>query len=286
MINMDGKRIITIVLTFLMMVSVVIPGILQAEDIDIQENDYIVRAPIRIDGNSDFAAQAADEGWPGDGSDGDPYVIEGYEIDGTGYGYGIYVGNTSVHFVVRNCYIHNVTGKDGTQEQNTGIYLYKVQNGGFEDNILYNKFGFVLRHSENNLIHNNTITSVYGSSVHLWYSDYNTISNNYIFNSRDEPSFAGNRLSSSEHNIIAYNHISGFKYGIFVSYHDTYGVNEYRNNTFVDVEIEIDEGLSIENNNNSNSLELGHIVIMILVGSISVVILAVIVKNKKTEKGE
>ncbi|MFO8109268.1 MAG: hypothetical protein R6U17_01905 [Thermoplasmata archaeon] len=48
-----------------------------AEDSD----SYTVRSPIRIDGDSDFASQAAQEGWPGDGSTENPYVIEGYEID-------------------------------------------------------------------------------------------------------------------------------------------------------------------------------------------------------------
>ncbi len=265
----------------ILLLSVVTPGLVRAEDVNIEDTDYTVREPIRIDGNDDFAAQVAAEGWPGDGSEGDPYVIEGYEIDGTGYGYGIYIGNTTVHFVVRNCYIHNVTVKDGTQEQNTGIYLYKVQNGRFEDNNLYNKHGFVLWYSENNIIHNNTITA--GRGIHLWYSDNNTISNNYIYCLNDEPAFAGIALLDSEYNIIADNHISNFKFGIEADYDGTLGVNEYRNNTFVDVEYEIDEGVSVEDGNNSTSLELGHMIIMILIGSISLVIIAVIIHKKKGE---
>ncbi len=278
------SQLFMIAISLMLVISAVIP-VNTSGDPD-EDEGYTVRDPIRIDGNDDFAAQAAAEGWPGDGSEGDPYVIKGYEIDGTGHGYGIYVGNTTVHFVVRGCYIHNVTGKDGTQEQSTGIYLYKVNNGRFEDNILYNRFGFVLWYSENNLIHNNTITCVYGSSIHLWWSDYNTISNNYIINSRDEPSFAGIGILCSEYNVIAYNHISGFKFGIDVEHDGTYGVNENLNNTFVDVEIEYNEGISIEYNNDNNSTSLGfsHIITLILVVSISVAIIGVMIYKKKGKK--
>jgi hypothetical protein len=36
---------------------------------------------IRIDSNQDFADQASLNGWSGDGSAGDPYIIENLEID-------------------------------------------------------------------------------------------------------------------------------------------------------------------------------------------------------------
>ena len=45
-----------------------------------QVGAYTLHDPIKIEGDEDFAAQAASEGWPGDGSEENPYVIEGYEI--------------------------------------------------------------------------------------------------------------------------------------------------------------------------------------------------------------
>ena len=45
------------------------------------ESDYTPHDPIFIDGNDDFALQAANESWPGDGSEANPYVIEGLEIN-------------------------------------------------------------------------------------------------------------------------------------------------------------------------------------------------------------
>ncbi|MGC8913412.1 MAG: hypothetical protein ACP5LE_05740 [Thermoplasmata archaeon] len=39
-------------------------------------------APIHITGNADFATQAVNEGWPGNGLQTNPYIIDGYDIDG------------------------------------------------------------------------------------------------------------------------------------------------------------------------------------------------------------
>ena len=58
---------------------------------------YEPHEPIEIMSDLDFAEQ----GWPGNGIESDPYVIEGYEIRGQ-YSC-IFVGNTSAYFVARNC---------------------------------------------------------------------------------------------------------------------------------------------------------------------------------------
>jgi len=53
---------------------------------------------IRIDSNADFPTFTT----VGDGTSGNPWVIDNMDIDGTGFGYCIYVGNTTEHFVIRN----------------------------------------------------------------------------------------------------------------------------------------------------------------------------------------
>ena len=63
-------------------------------------------APIRIDSNADFPGIAS----AGDGSVGNPWVIENWDINGTGVGYCIYVGNTTEYFEVRNCSLYNASG--------------------------------------------------------------------------------------------------------------------------------------------------------------------------------
>ena len=183
--EMKARSVIVVTLAFLMLMSVVTPGLVQAEDVDTEENDYIAQAPIRIDGNSNFAAQAAAEGWPGDGSEGNPYVIEGYEIDGTGYGYGIYVGNTTVHFVVRGCYVHNASGHlyGRYYHRDAGIYLNNVQKGILEDNIARsNGHGILLWNSSRTMVDNNTVSENEAHSVYISSSTNIVLTNNNLEN--------------------------------------------------------------------------------------------------------
>ena len=82
--------------------------------------EYVPHTPIRINGNGDFAAIATS----GDGSPGTPWIIEGWDINGTGYGYCIYVGNTTEHYKVKDCYLHNASGPFSS-----GLKLVNSQNG-------------------------------------------------------------------------------------------------------------------------------------------------------------
>ncbi|MEM3567314.1 MAG: hypothetical protein QXS83_01950 [Thermoplasmata archaeon] len=72
---------------------------------------YVTRGPLHIVGDEDFARQAAMNNWPGNGTECNPYIIEGYEIDGNGSN-AIWIENTSVHFIIRNCNLYNATGTD------------------------------------------------------------------------------------------------------------------------------------------------------------------------------
>ena len=61
---------------------------------------------IFIDGNATFAAKAISEGWNGDGSLNDPYIIENYTIQAISE-HGIEIRNTNLHFIIRNVSITN-----------------------------------------------------------------------------------------------------------------------------------------------------------------------------------
>ncbi|GAH74291.1 unnamed protein product, partial [marine sediment metagenome] len=61
---------------------------------------------IFIDGNNTFAAKAISEGWSGDGSINDPYIIENYTIQAI-FEHGIEIRNTNLHFIIRNVSITN-----------------------------------------------------------------------------------------------------------------------------------------------------------------------------------
>jgi parallel beta-helix repeat protein len=176
-----------IALAFLMLMSATASGIARAQTAVVEESAYTPHAPIRINGNADFAAQAAAEGWPGDGSEGNPYVIEGHEIDGTGHGYCIYVGNTTVHFVVKGCYVHNASGHLYEEYfMDAGVYLWNVQNCSMENNIVSNNDGDGIRifRSNYNIISNNVIYSNGHEGLFFSYSGYNLVSSNNLTDNR------------------------------------------------------------------------------------------------------
>ena len=106
--------------------------------IQITDLKYIQHGIIRINNNTEFARIAQQEGWPGDGSENNPYIIEGYDIDARGAGNCIYIGNTTVYFIIKNCYLHNSSYLSDLYFEGVGILLYNVQNGIIDNNTFSN----------------------------------------------------------------------------------------------------------------------------------------------------
>ncbi len=174
-----------------------------------QEKAYDSHDPIRIDSNSDFSEKANSEGWKGNGSADNPYIIENYDIDGSDAGYCIYIGNTTVHFIIRNCTVHHASGNSWTYHWNSGIVLYDVENG---------------------VVDNNTVEYNTGSGIYVFISDYNRISNNTISSNSDY----GIYLDSS-YNVVENNSIADNDWGVYLSSSN----NSLSNNAFVNDSIEM-----------------------------------------------
>ncbi len=133
------KRVIVVSISLVILASMIVPTITPGDSMAIgsenDNNDYIARDSIRINGNTDFAEQAAAEGWPGDGSKEEPYIIRGYEIDGYGHGSCIFVGNTTLHFELIDNYVHTATGKfHDPYFSNTAILLHNLSNSRIINN--------------------------------------------------------------------------------------------------------------------------------------------------------
>lgn len=133
-------------------------GILMIDPEDLIDSD-----PIVIDGNDDFAAQ----GFPGAGTEEDPYIIEGLYINlnETPASYAIRVSNTIDHFVIQNCllqgenYIDN--GYNFTRYDGEGIFFDSVVNAQiFNNTFLYTQEGIVIYGSENLTIKENYFPGV------------------------------------------------------------------------------------------------------------------------------
>jgi len=158
-------------------------------------------AQIHINGNADFANKAGSEGWRGNGTAFNPYIIQNYEIDAHGGAYCIWIENTTVYFVIRNCAVYNAT-YSFLEPYGAGIYLKNVTNGRLENNNCYgNKHGIFLsyRSSNNNITDNNC----YGNNQGIRFYEYSTnnnIANNNCYNNSD-----GIYLDDSSNNTIKNN---------------------------------------------------------------------------------
>jgi parallel beta-helix repeat protein len=169
------------------------------------EAPYIPHDPFRIDNDAEFVSMAGSEGWAGNGLPGSPYIIEGYDINGSGYGYCIYIGNTTVHFEVKDSYLHEANGHVvSTYVKNSGILMYYVQNGTISNNTISNNvYGIYLYSSDGNTIVNNIASRNSEIGLTFTYSSSNAIGNN-----TSTKNFLGMTLHTSHSNKIANNTVS------------------------------------------------------------------------------
>ncbi|UCG69999.1 MAG: right-handed parallel beta-helix repeat-containing protein, partial [Thermoplasmata archaeon] len=225
--------------------------------------------PFRINNDTEFAAMAAAEGWVGDGSAGNPYIIEDYEIDGGGYGYCIYIGNTTVSFIIRNCDLYNPSGNAGIYNWDSGVALYNSMNGTLTNNTFENCTGNGLHivGSTNISISQNDFLNSTGSGIYLESSvgnniDDNTFDNNNYgleMNSNSDSniitnnSFTNNSeamdLWSCNDNIISDNY--GDNNGIFAYLFSWCSGNELMNNTIINSNI----GIYLQSNCDGNTIQ-------------------------------
>ncbi|MBN1538729.1 MAG: right-handed parallel beta-helix repeat-containing protein, partial [Candidatus Thermoplasmatota archaeon] len=130
-----------------------------AGNYDGNANDISAGDAILIDSDLRFAEMASDKGWPGNGSEGDPFIIEDLVIDGRGNNFGMVIRDTSSKFIVRNCTIFNVTGP-ALPYGGSGIYLLNTA-GNVTGNSIFNcSAGISIEVSRGTAIDNNTCYNV------------------------------------------------------------------------------------------------------------------------------
>ncbi|MFO7793324.1 MAG: right-handed parallel beta-helix repeat-containing protein [Thermoplasmata archaeon] len=203
---MDKTKVLLVVLVVLVSVSFV--AVLSSGDRDV---------PIRVEGNEEFASLADSEGWDGDGSADDPWVIEDYEIDGSDHGYGIYIGNVTDHFIIRGCHVYNSSGGVGEYYDNSEIYIYNSRNGLIEDNTLTNRIGHTINivDSENidlvdNEVIGETVIDYEGFGINIADSRGINVTGNHVEGHWEVPTVEhGVFIEGSRGVIIQDNHIEG-----------------------------------------------------------------------------
>lgn len=172
-----------------------------------QKSAYTPHDPIFIGGNSAFTTVNGVTG--GSGTQADPYIIEGWDIDAS-TAHGIYIENTDKYFIIRNCAIH-----DGKSKSKDGIYFYNVTNSEIDNVTSYNNYdGIYLSYfSNNNIIANCNVYNNKYYGICLGSSSDNLIVNCNVYNTK----WSGILLDQSPNNIIRHCMVYNNGCGIWLS---------------------------------------------------------------------
>jgi len=116
--------------------------------------DFTDHVPILIDEDADFVTQ----GWPGSGTESDPYVIAGLNITYNVGTHLITIHNTDLHFIIRDCLIIN----EGSPQAN--IWIENVTHGTLEYLTIASYYGGIYCFNADNTV----IRNVALESQDLW----------------------------------------------------------------------------------------------------------------------
>ncbi|MBY9000691.1 MAG: right-handed parallel beta-helix repeat-containing protein, partial [Candidatus Heimdallarchaeota archaeon] len=158
-------------------------------------NMLIAHSPIEILSDQDFI----DYGFPGSGTEEEPYRIENYNITTLAFN-GIRIENTTKYFIIQNCFIdayYTGISVDGVAPFTVkvinnicanhnlyGIFLQRTDFMTVSGNECYNnKIGLAFQFADkieisDNYCHNNSQSGIY-----IIFSNFITISNNTIYQS-------------------------------------------------------------------------------------------------------
>ncbi|MBD3158995.1 MAG: hypothetical protein GF309_09425 [Candidatus Lokiarchaeota archaeon] len=136
---------------------------------------YTPHGPISINSDSDFETQ----GWPGDGSKANPYLIEGLNI--TTSGLCIEIDSTTAHYKIENCLL-----SAPSPTNNHGMYLFLAPNGTIQDCVMEkHQSNIWLSTSNNCTFKNNTISEAGRNGIQVVQSNQCALINNTIANNSE-----------------------------------------------------------------------------------------------------
>ncbi|MGY5881514.1 MAG: right-handed parallel beta-helix repeat-containing protein [Candidatus Thorarchaeota archaeon] len=165
---------------------------------------YDSHDPIEILSDAEFDSLASIEGWSGDGSSGNPYVIENLEIQSNETC--LKIRTVNYHFVISNCRFSSPMDEEGYRIHSTGVLISNSLNGEVSNCIFETLYtGISSSHSDDIVFRSNAIHNV-STGISLSSSD-----NNHIFNNTISDALYNVKVSYSYSCIIANNSISDSK---------------------------------------------------------------------------
>lgn len=176
---------------------------------------YVIHNPITIIGNSDFTSANGVTG--GSGTSLDPYIIDGWEIDGSSSFSAIEIYDTDAYFIIRNVNLHSSLF--------FGIICDMCTNGIIEDSTITDNFvGLWLENCTNFDLSNSIVSDNY-IGLFVYNCDNVTLTNNQIMRNLDTGIF----IEATTNLIISNNNIKiNYLDGVFAM--DSSGIQCSNNN--------------------------------------------------------
>jgi len=206
---------------------------------------YSLHDPIEIGNDTNFTIPNGVSS--GDGTKGNPFIIEGWNITTSGI-HGIYIYNTTAHFVIRNCWIS--TGNNG---EINGIYLNNINGtAALDTNFCQNNFGGIgLTNASFNSLTNNTCINNFVGIIFFEGINYNnTLTGNTCLNN-----LGGIVIQEAHYTSVTNNTcISNEWDNIFLGFSNyTSLTNNYCSNSQFGIDMVLSFNSSLANNNCSNN---------------------------------
>jgi len=188
-------------------------------------------ASIYISGNSDFLSQVSSEGWPGSGTQANPYVIANLNISSQPYENRISISNTNLVFSIVNCtvkddiYLYNVDYAKIHNSTVSRINVDQASNCVVSNNSVYSGLISIIG-DQNDIVNNTVINSTNSDGINVW-GTYATVKGNYVYNSEEHGLRIGADNCLITDNII----INSRRYNLYLDGADN---AEIMNNDFID----------------------------------------------------
>ena len=164
---------------------------------------FMTHSPILIE--SDVALTAANGVTGGDGSAGNPHVIEGWDINAsapTAVGVGIAVSNITSHLIIRNVNVHS-----GNSSNSSGIELVNVTYATVEYTLLIdNAVGIGAMMCDHVVIQNNTAVNNSVAGIIVFDSNFSLVTHNIaVYNPGMGVALMNSTGSSVVNNSLSFN---------------------------------------------------------------------------------
>lgn len=158
-------RRVMVVLSCILFVTLIILPIQIPALYGFQLEDHV---PILIEGNNDFIATAAVEGWPGNGIEESPIVIAGLEIKGETYG--IHIVNVSLYFRIERCIVDI---SEIWEDLSFGIFIENCNHASIEQCMIINQdTGICLSNSDGAFVNR---TEIFDSGCGVLVNDSSSV---------------------------------------------------------------------------------------------------------------